>query len=542
MAQKPAKEYLVVAVGNADYKALIGGGEYSDFMSADGSRDFSSSLVTPTDIPDYAIINSCKIKFDAKQDRSNTNLYKSYIRFTPYALSSYTISGYTYSSVQRAAIGQKYMERGTLDNNYKTYEIDITQYIPDATYVNKGVRLAQNMRFDGTTWGIVNTVFIKNIRLYVLYTIPEYTISVSAGTGGTVTGGGTFEQGQTVTIQATPNIGYRFVKWSDGNTNASRTVTVSGNATYTAYFEKLTYAITASAGAGGTVSGGGTFEHGATVTIKATPDIGYRFVKWDEDGNTSASRTVTVSGNATYTAVFEAIIYTIKYVDNSGTSTVSASFGQEISARAISDKNITITYNETSSRGNTETYKFPVRGWKDSNSIVAKDGKTYTIDVFDAPFYANKYSDLYNVFGYNKYGLINHYIDYGLSEGRQCKPNSSEPCGVYLQDRTINSLSTTHGQQIVLEAVYEDRVLVTIGDISKSGYIFKGWQSPEHTELLQPGTQVYFTGSATLTAVWEAVDTPPEFTSASLTYAGSQVSAGNKVPAGESCILSVGVT
>ena len=113
---------------------------------------------------------------------------------------------------------------------------------------------------------------------------------------------------------------------------------------------------------------------------------------------------------------------------------------------------------------------------------------------------------------------------------------------MYLQDRTINSLSTTHGQQVVLEAVYEDRVLVTIGDISKSGYIFKGWQSPEHTELLQPGTQVYFTGSATLTAVWEAVDTPPEFTSASLRYAGAQVSAENKVPAGESCILSVGVT
>lgn len=400
--------------------------------------------------------------------------------------------------------------------------------------------------FDGT----LRTYYARNWYVQFTYTPPTFVVSATVQGQGSVSGTGTYNVGSIATLTATPATGYRFVKWSDGNTSATRTVTVTQddisanvtNLSYTAVFEKLTYAITASAGAGGTVSGGGTFEHGATVTIKATPDIGYRFVKWAEDGNTNASRTVTVSGNATYTAVFEAIIYTIKYVDNSGTSIVSASFGQEISARAISDKNITITYNETSSRGKTEIYKSPVRGWKDSNSIVAKDGKTYTIDVFDAPFYANKYSDLYNVFRYNKYGLINHYIDYGLSEGRQCKPNSSEPCGVYLQDRTINSLSTTHGQQIVLEAVYEDRVLVTIGDISKSGYIFKGWQSPEHTELLQPGTQVYFTGSATLTAVWEAVDTPPEFTSASLTYAGAQVSQNNKVPAGESCILSVGVT
>lgn len=298
MAQKPAKEYPVVAVGNADYKALIGGGEYSYGMSRDGSNDFSSSLVAPTDIPDYAIINNCKIRFDAKQDRSNTSLYKSYIRFTPYAISSYTISGYTYSSVHRAMIGQPYMERGTLNNTYKTYEIDITQYIPDATYVNKGVRLAQNMRFDGTTAGFVNTAFIKNIRLYVLYTIPEYTISVSAGTGGTVSGGGTFEQGKTVTIKATPNSGYRFVKWSDGNTNASRTVTVSGNATYTAVFEKLTYAITASAGAGGTISPSGSTQvsHGNSQTYTITPNAGYEIDTVTVDGvNQGAVNSFTFS-------------------------------------------------------------------------------------------------------------------------------------------------------------------------------------------------------------------------------------------------------
>ena len=54
---------------------------------------------------------------------------------------------------------------------------------------------------------------------------------------GTVTGGGTYEDGETATLTATPAQGYCFVQWNDGNTSNPRTVTVTGNATYTATFE-----------------------------------------------------------------------------------------------------------------------------------------------------------------------------------------------------------------------------------------------------------------------------------------------------------------
>ena len=66
-------------------------------------------------------------------------------------------------------------------------------------------------------------------------------MTVTAGTGGTVSGSGTYNYGATATLKATPSAGYHFVKWSDGNTNASRTVTVTGNATYTAIFEQDLY-------------------------------------------------------------------------------------------------------------------------------------------------------------------------------------------------------------------------------------------------------------------------------------------------------------
>jgi Bacterial surface proteins containing Ig-like domains len=69
------------------------------------------------------------------------------------------------------------------------------------------------------------------------FAIDMFTVSLSAGTGGYVTGGGTYPYGTWVTISATPYSGYKFKNWSDGYTGASRSFTVTGNVSYTAYFE-----------------------------------------------------------------------------------------------------------------------------------------------------------------------------------------------------------------------------------------------------------------------------------------------------------------
>lgn len=70
------------------------------------------------------------------------------------------------------------------------------------------------------------------------------TLSVSPSNGGSVSGGGTYDKGQSVTIIATPSSGYEFVKWSDGNTNASRTVTITANLSLTATFRSTAPATT----------------------------------------------------------------------------------------------------------------------------------------------------------------------------------------------------------------------------------------------------------------------------------------------------------
>lgn len=151
----------------------------------------------------------------------------------------------------------------------------------------------------------------SNTQLTAIFSnAKNYTIDVYSNNNswGTVSGGGTYPSGSKVTLKATPQNGYSFERWNDGNTNATRTITVTGNATYTAYFKSnsnnYTITVNSNNSSWGYVSGGGTFAYGTTTTIKATPYSGYSFDKWS-DGSTSATRTITVTGNATYTAYFK---------------------------------------------------------------------------------------------------------------------------------------------------------------------------------------------------------------------------------------------
>ena len=130
------------------------------------------------------------------------------------------------------------------------------------------------------------------------------TLKANPTSGGTVTGGGSYEKGKTATIKATANNGYKFTSWSDGNTSSSRTITVNSNITLTANFTQLfTITLSASPTSGGTVTGGGTFDNGTNVTITATPNTDYRFTSWS-DGNTLNPRVITANSNLNLTANF----------------------------------------------------------------------------------------------------------------------------------------------------------------------------------------------------------------------------------------------
>ncbi|MBQ3616163.1 MAG: putative Ig domain-containing protein, partial [Anaerotignum sp.] len=71
-----------------------------------------------------------------------------------------------------------------------------------------------------------------------------------------------------------------------------------------------TVSVSADPAAGGTVSGGGEYAENTSVTVTATANSGYKFVKWTENSNeasTDASYTFTAAADRTLVAVFEQV-------------------------------------------------------------------------------------------------------------------------------------------------------------------------------------------------------------------------------------------
>lgn len=84
------------------------------------------------------------------------------------------------------------------------------------------------------------------------------------------------------TIRAYPHAGYRFIHWSDGDTNAIRTITITQDTLLIAYFEG--YPVEVSVNnitlEFGSFTGDGIYHYGDTVTLIAHPIEHYHFLSW----------------------------------------------------------------------------------------------------------------------------------------------------------------------------------------------------------------------------------------------------------------------
>lgn len=98
------------------------------------------------------------------------------------------------------------------------------------------------------------------------------------------------EYGSNYVINAPDVVGYKFIKWSDGNTSKSRTITVTGDATYQAIYERIAIPIKVN---GKQVTGcyivpstkTVIFDVGTTPTVDAIPENSYPLKKIHINGN-----------------------------------------------------------------------------------------------------------------------------------------------------------------------------------------------------------------------------------------------------------------
>ena len=217
----------------------------------------------------------------------------------------------------------------------------------------------------------------------------SYTITVSANptNGGTVTGGGSYNQGQQCTVSATPATGYTFLRWTENgtqvSTNANYTFTVTGNRNLVAQFQQQNYTISVSANPsnGGSVAGGGAYHYGDNCTVIATPANGYTFLRWTENGNqvsTNATYTFTVTGNRTLVAQFQQQSYTI-------TATANPTNGGTVTGGGTFNYGQSCTLTASPATG----YTF-VRWTK--NGMQVSTNATYTFTVTESAAYVAQFS------------------------------------------------------------------------------------------------------------------------------------------------------
>lgn len=241
-------------------------------------------------------------------------------------------------------------------------------------WTENGAQVSTNPNYTFTVTG--NRNLVANFQAQP----QQYTINVSANpsNGGNVTGGGTYNQGQSCTVSATANSGYTFINWTENgtqvSTNANYTFTVTSNRNLVAHFTAQSYVITAIADptSGGVVTGSGGYNYGETCTLTATPNTGYTFQRWTKNGtqvSTNPTYSFTVTESATYTAHFNAQSYTITVTanpNNAGSVTGGGSYtyGQTCTVSASANNSYAFTnWTENGTQVSTNaSYSFTVTG------------------------------------------------------------------------------------------------------------------------------------------------------------------------------------
>jgi uncharacterized repeat protein (TIGR02543 family) len=423
------------------------------------------------------------------------------------------------------------------------------------------VTAAPNAGFTFTNWtegtNIVSTnanylfTIAGNRTLVANFNAIPYTVAVSSNPilGGTTSGGGIFNSGSLVTVNAVPNVGYTFTNWTEGlvvvSTLANYQFTITGNRILVANYIPITYTVAVSSNPliGGTTTGGGTFNVGASVTVSAVPNAGYTFTNWTEGlvvASTNANYLFTLAGNRTLVANYALIPYFNVAVSSSplagGTSTGGGSFatGASVTIAAVPNSGYTFT-NWTEGVNIVSTlasYPFVITG---NRTFVANYTPIpYTVSVTSNPTLGgiSTGAGIYNSgssvtvsatanagFTFTNWteGLIvastNANYGFNILGNRALVAN-------YTQNFTL-TITAVNGSVVKnpSQLTYTNGTSVQLTATPNSGYTFTSW-SVDATGSVNPLTIIMNSNKA-ITANFTAIPSTPLFTSAFGAFGGN---------------------
>ena len=215
----------------------------------------------------------------------------------------------------------------------------------------------------------------------------QFTISAHANpvAGGTITGAGIYYADQTCTLTATPNVGYVFANWKQGNevvsTNTTYSFIVDGDATFTANFTALTnHTVNCSTSSQGTILvDKASAYQGEIVTIGTQPANGYSFSSWNiTDAN---GQLVSVTNNQ-FVMPDSDVTVTANYIEGYAISLAEVMYGNISSNKTSAAQGTTVTLTATPANG----YQFSA--WKvyrsdNVGTTVTVNGNSFTMPAYN---------------------------------------------------------------------------------------------------------------------------------------------------------------
>ena len=197
-------------------------------------------------------------------------------------------------------------------------------------YAGQTIRIAFRNVSTGRPGGGFDYMALDDFRVEIVDTMQPPTpdtvwrtvILLCDSAMGSVSGAGVYEDSSAVAISATPYDGFQFLGWSDGDTNASRTLLLVSDTVLTAYFDSIStpplppdtvwHSVAVSASPVGSCEtyGSGTYvdssmvEIGYMVMDTAAAGGHWHFLGWN-DGPTENPRNILVTSDTAIVALFE---------------------------------------------------------------------------------------------------------------------------------------------------------------------------------------------------------------------------------------------
>jgi len=230
-----------------------------------------------------------------------------------------------------------------------------------------------------------------------------------------------FSYGEDVNITATPEEGFRFVKWSVTGTNLSlptesnQSFSIGNDIKLTAYFAptgKVNLTInTNPSNAASYIYGNGSYDYNPEHAILTLPKSGYDFSHWEYNGSIaegvvrdaySSTTSVSLDGDKTLTAVFKVVDHDS---DNSGGNS--------------DEKFLLSVYSKNTSRGTTSGSGF----FRGVRTIKAYPKSGYEFSHWEGGTLLDPYAPITEISVYSNISVVAHFQSVGVFDDSEVMEN-----------------------------------------------------------------------------------------------------------------------